>query len=217
MIRIGVLVSGSGSNLQAILDAVAAKKLDAEIAVVVSNIATAGGLERARAAGVTAVVIDHKGFANREDFDAALVAELHQHQVDYVVLAGFMRIVTEVLLGAFPMRVVNVHPALLPAFPGVNAQKQAFNYGSRVSGCTVHFVDAGTDTGPVIAQAVVPVLDGDDEATLKDRILVKEHALLPMALQWIAEGRVAVKPPNAAGERPRVTVEGIVPVLGLAT
>lgn len=211
MIRIGVLVSGSGSNLQAILDAVAAKKLDAEIAVVVSNIATAGGLERARAAGVTAVVIDHKGFANREDFDAALVAELHQHQVDYVVLAGFMRIVTEVLLGAFPMRVVNVHPALLPAFPGVNAQKQALDYGVRITGCTVHFVDGGTDTGPIIAQSGVPVLDGDDENTLRDRILAKEHALLPQVLQWICEGRVSILRASAPGPRPRVAVHGVVP------
>lgn len=211
MIRIGVLVSGSGSNLQAILDAVAAKKLDAEIAVVVSNVATAGGLERARAAGVTTVVIDHKGFAKREEFDAALVAELRKHEVEYVVLAGFMRIVTEVLLGAFPMRVVNVHPALLPAFPGVNAQKQALDYGVRVTGCTVHFVDAGTDTGPIIAQAVVPVLDGDDENALRDRILAKEHALLPLVLQWISEGRVTFLRAHAPGERPRVEVRGVVP------
>ncbi len=211
MIRIGVLVSGSGSNLQAILDALAAKKLDAEIAVVVSNIATAGGLDRARAAGVTAVVIDHTSFARREDFDAALVAELRKHQVDYVVLAGFMRIVTEVLLSAFPMRVVNVHPALLPAFPGVHAQKQALDYGVRVTGCTVHFVDGGTDTGPIIAQAVVPVLDGDDENALRDRILAKEHALLPQVLQWIAEGRVTIPRASAPGERTRVAVRGVVP------
>ncbi len=204
-----MLVSGSGSNLQAILDAVATKKLDAEIAVVVSNVATAGGLERARAAGVTAVVVDHKAFAKREEFDAALVAKLREHQVDYVVLAGFMRIVTSVLLDAYPMRVVNVHPALLPAFPGVNAQRQALDYGVRVAGCTVHFVDAGTDTGPIIAQAVVPVLDGDDESTLRDRILVKEHALLPLVLQWLAEERVTIA--RAPGERPRVEVRGVVP------
>jgi phosphoribosylglycinamide formyltransferase-1 len=212
VIRIGVLVSGSGTNLQAIIDAIAAKKLDAEIAVVISNVATAGGLDRARAANVVTAVVDHKAYTQREEFDAALVAELRKHRVDYVVLAGFMRIVTEVLLGAFPMRVVNVHPALLPAFPGVNAQKQALDYGARVAGCTVHFVDAGTDTGPIIAQAVVHVLDGDDEHALRDRILVKEHALLPTVLQWIAEERVTVAPARTPGGRPRVEVRGVVPV-----
>jgi phosphoribosylglycinamide formyltransferase-1 len=202
--QLGVLVSGTGSNLQAILDAVAEKRLDARIAVVVSNVPDAGGLARAKAAGVETVVVDHRAYADRGAFDAALVEVLRARGVDVVVLAGFMRLVTDVLLGAFPMRVVNVHPSLLPAFPGVHSQKQAFDYGVRVAGCTVHFVDGGTDTGPIIAQAAVPVEDGDDEEALRRRILAREHALLPQVLQWMAEGRVSVEP--VAGGRARVRV-----------
>lgn len=217
MIRIGVLISGSGTNLQAILDAVAARTLSAEIAVVVSNVATAKGLERARAASVPTVVLDHRAYATREQFDGAVVAALTDHQVDYVVLAGFMRLVTGVLLEAFAMRVVNIHPALLPAFPGVNAQTQALDYGVRVTGCTVHFVDIGTDTGPIIGQAVVPVLEGDDDASLRARLLVREHELLVAALQWIADGRVSVEAASRTGARPRVVVRGANPLLGFAT
>ena len=164
----------------------------------ISNVAGAKALARAEKAEVPALVVDHRAFADRSSFDAAIVAELRARGVEYVVLAGFMRLVTPTLLEAFPMRVVNVHPALLPAFPGVDAQAQALRYGVRVAGCTVHFVDAGTDTGPIIAQAVVPVLEGDDEAALRARILEKEHALLPAALQWCAEGRVTVEPAAAA-------------------
>jgi phosphoribosylglycinamide formyltransferase 1 len=204
VITVGVLVSGSGTNLQAILDAVAAKSLDAKVAVVVSNVPGAGALERARKAGVATAVVNHKLYADRRAFDVAVVEVLRAHGVETVVLAGFMRLVTDVLLGAFPMRVVNVHPALLPAFPGVDAQKQALAYGVRVAGCTVHFVDAGTDTGPIIAQAAVPVLDGDDEEALRVRILEREHELLPRVLQLLAEGRVKVEP--AAGGRPRVRI-----------
>jgi phosphoribosylglycinamide formyltransferase-1 len=204
MLTLGVLVSGTGSNLQAILDAVAAKTLDARVAVVVSNVAGAGGLERARAAGVETVVVDHKAYADRRAFDAALVEVLRARGVEVVVLAGFMRLVTDVLLGAFPMRVVNVHPSLLPAFPGVHSQKQAFDYGVRVAGCTVHLVDGGTDTGPILAQAAVPVEDGDDEESLRLRILAREHELLPQVLQWMAEGRVTVE--AVAGGRARVRV-----------
>jgi len=206
MITLGVLVSGGGSNLQAILDAVAAGRLDAKVGVVVSNVAQAGGLARARAAGVATAVVDHRGFADRAAFDAAVVETLRAHRVDVVVLAGFMRVVTTTLLDAFPMRVVNVHPALLPSFPGLHGPRQALAYGVKVSGCTVHFVDAGTDTGPVIAQAAVPVLEGDDEARLAARILEQEHALLPRALQWISEGRVRVAPPGEGAGRARVTV-----------
>ena len=204
MLTLGVLVSGTGSNLQAILDAVAARTLDARVAVVVSNVAGAGGLERARAAGVETVVVDHKAYADRPAFDAALVEVLRARGVEVVVLAGFMRLVTDVLLGAFPMRVVNVHPSLLPAFPGVHSQKQAFDYGVRVAGCTVHLVDGGTDTGPILAQAAVPVEDGDDEESLRLRILAREHELLPRVLQWMAEGRVTVE--AGAGGRARVRV-----------
>jgi phosphoribosylglycinamide formyltransferase-1 len=206
LMTLGVLVSGGGTNLQAVLDAIAAKRLDARVAVVLSNIPDAGALARAEKAGVPTAVVDHKRFADRASFDAAVVAELRARGVEYVVLAGFMRIVTPVLLDAFPMRVVNVHPALLPAFPGVDAQTQAFAYGVRVTGCTVHFVDRGTDTGPIVAQAVVPVLEGDDAETLRQRILVNEHMLLPTALQWIAEGRVHVE--TREGQRPRVRVDG---------
>jgi phosphoribosylglycinamide formyltransferase-1 len=203
---IGVLISGTGTNLQAILDAVRDGRLAAKIGVVVSNVATAKGLERAAGAGVPTVVVDHKGFADRTSFDAELVRVLSAHGCDLVVLAGFMRLVTATLLDAFPDRVVNVHPALLPAFPGVHAQAQAVAYGVKVSGCTVHFVDGGTDTGPIIAQAAVPVLEGDDEEALGRRILVEEHALLPRVLQWIAEGRVRVE--RRDGARARVTVRG---------
>jgi phosphoribosylglycinamide formyltransferase-1 len=204
---LGVLASGGGTNLQAILDAIAAGSLDARVAVVVSNVPEAGALARARAAGVETLVIDHKGFGERRAFDAAVVDALRSRGVELVVLAGFMRVVTDVLLGAFPSRVVNIHPALLPAFPGVHAQAQALRHGVRVAGCTVHFVDGGTDTGPIIAQAAVPVLEDDDEASLTARILVKEHELLPQVLQWIAEGRVDVDSPGTGSTgRPRVHV-----------
>lgn len=214
MIKLGVLVSGSGTNLQAILDAIAAGTLDARIEVVLSNVAGAKALERAARAGVETVVIGHRDFADRETFDAAVVEELRRRGVEYVVLAGFMRVLSRVLLDAFPMRVVNIHPALLPSFPGTHAQAQALAYGVRVTGCTVHFVDAGTDTGPIVAQAAVPVFPGDDEDALRARILQKEHLLLPMVLQWIAEGRLTVVP--GAGGRPKVVVNGARVALGLA-
>lgn len=204
MTTLGILVSGSGTNLQAILDALADGKLRAKIGVVLSNVATAKALDRAKAAGVVTAVVDHKPFASREAFDAAVVEVLRAKGVDCVVLAGFMRLVTPVLLDAFPHRVVNIHPALLPAFPGIHSQRQALAYGVRVSGCTVHFVDSGMDTGPIIAQATVPVLDDDTEATLQARILAQEHALLPEVLQWIADGRVEVVAPTEPGARPRV-------------
>ncbi|MBN9160384.1 MAG: phosphoribosylglycinamide formyltransferase [Myxococcales bacterium 68-20] len=201
---LGVLVSGSGTNLQAILDAIEAGTLQAKVGVVVSNVATAKALDRAKAARIPAIVVDHKAFSSREAFDAAVVEVLQAHRVDCVVLAGFMRIVTSTILDAFPNRVVNVHPALLPAFPGVRAQRQALDYGVSISGCTVHFVDAGTDTGPIIAQSPVPVLDSDDEASLTARILKKEHELLPIVLQWLVEGRVVVEQPE--GGRPRTRI-----------
>ncbi len=207
MIVLGVLVSGGGTNLQAILDAIDASALAAKVAVVVSNVPGAGALARAEKKGIPTVVIDHRAHADRAGFDAAIVCELRHRGVDYVVLAGFMRLVTPTLLDAFPMRVINVHPALLPAFPGVNAQAQALRYGVRVAGCTVHFVDRGTDTGPIIAQAAVPVLDDDDEASLTARILAKEHELLPRVLQWCAEGRVHLEA-AVEGERARVRVKG---------
>jgi phosphoribosylglycinamide formyltransferase 1 len=204
VIRLGVLVSGGGTNLQAILDAIANKTLDAEVALVISNDPAAGALERARRAGVPVAVIDHKAFPDRPSFETALVTALRARGVEWIVLAGFMRLLTRTFLDAFPWRVVNVHPALLPAFPGTHGPRQAVEYGVKIAGCTVHLVDAGTDTGPVIAQASVPVLDDDDADTLAARILVAEHALLPRVLQWIAEGRVTVE--DATGERKRARV-----------
>lgn len=201
---LGVLVSGSGTNLQALLDAVADGRLPAKIGVVVSNVANVRALDRARAADVPSIVVDHKAFPSREAFDAAIVDVLRAHEVRCVVLAGFMRLVTPVLLDAYPHRVVNIHPALLPAFPGIHAQRQALEYGARVTGCTVHFVDAGMDTGPIIAQTPVPIDDDDDEASLTARVLVEEHRLLPEVLSWIAEGRVEVI--TREGARPRVRV-----------
>ena len=206
MIALGVLVSGEGTNLQAILDAIGARVLDAWVAVVVSNVSGAGALDRAKAANVDAIVIEHGKFPDRRAFDAAVVEAMRARGVEIVVLAGFMRLVTDVLLDAFRWRVVNVHPALLPAFPGVHAQKQALEYGVAVTGCTVHLVDGGTDSGPIIAQAAVPVLEGDDEATLRKRIQEREHRLLPRVLQWMAEGRVTVTEPTAPGGRARVHV-----------
>jgi phosphoribosylglycinamide formyltransferase-1 len=214
LIRLGVLVSGSGTNLQAIFDTIAQKRLDAHVAVVISNVPGAGALERAHAAGVETLVVDHKEYADRRAFDTALVDVLRVRGVDVVVLAGFMRLLTDVLLGAYPMRIINVHPSLLPAFPGAHSQKLALDHGVRITGCTVHFVDGGTDTGPILAQAAVPVHDDDDEESLRLRILAREHELLPRVLQWIAEGRVSVEP-GSEGSRPRVRVRGERAVLGV--
>lgn len=208
MITLGVLVSGTGTNLQAILDAIASRKLDARVGIVVSSVPGAAALQRARDAGVKTLALDHTQYTDRRAFDTAVVEALRAHGVELVVFAGFMRLVTDVLLGAYPMRIVNVHPALLPAFPGVHAQKQAVDYGVRVSGCTVHLVDSGTDTGPIVAQTAVPVLEGDDEESLRLRILKEEHALLPCVLQWFAEGRVTVEPAAQPGKRARVRVAG---------
>ena len=185
--KLGVLVSGRGTNLQALLDADLAP---AEIAVVISNRPGAPALDRARAAGVPAVVVDHKGFAGRDAFEAALVAELAAHHVEAVVLAGFMRILGARFIEAFPGRIVNTHPALLPAFPGVDAPAQAIAHGVKLSGVTVHLVDAGVDTGPIIAQRAVPVLPGDTAETLHARIQVEEHRLLPRVVQALAAGRI---------------------------
>ena len=191
--KVGALASGSGTNLQALIDAASRSELGpARLVVVGANVPGCGALERATQAGIPTFLLSHKDFATREDFDHALLDELRRHGVGLVALAGFMRILTPAFLDAFPHRVVNIHPALLPSFPGVHAQKQAFDGAVRFSGCTVHFVDAGTDTGPIIAQAVVPVLDGDDEEALRLRILAEEHRLYPTVIRAIAEGRVSV-------------------------
>jgi phosphoribosylglycinamide formyltransferase 1 len=191
--RVGVLASGSGTNLQALIDAEARGALGpARLVAVGVNVDGCGALTRARAAGIDTFVLDHRRYASREAFDEALVAALSARGVGLVVLAGFMRILTPAFLAAFPSRVVNVHPSLLPAFPGVNSQAQAYRHGVKVAGCTVHFVDGGVDSGPIIAQAAVPVLDDDDEERLRLRILAEEHKLLPAVVRAIAEGRVTL-------------------------
>lgn len=212
MLELGVLISGRGSNLGAILDAIAAEALDARLRLVISNEPKAAGLERARSAGVPTAVISHREHRDRAAFDRAVVEQLQQAGVDWVVLAGFMRIVTSTLLDAFPGRVLNIHPSLLPAFPGVDAQGQALAYGVRITGCTVHLVDEGVDAGPILAQAAVPVLPDDDRDRLATRILAREHQLLVATLQWIAEGRLAVTPGEG---RPRVALDGVEPFFGV--
>ncbi len=201
---IGVLVSGRGSNLQAILDAVAGEGLPVDVRLVVSNRSDALALERAAAAGVPTRVVSHRDFSTREGFEAALVTALREAGVEWVVLAGFMRVLTPTFLAAFPRRVLNIHPALLPSFPGTHAQAQALAYGVKVTGCTVHVVDQGVDTGPVIAQRAVPVLEGDDEASLAARILIEEHRLLVETLRDVAAGRIRIAS-SGEGQRARVT------------
>lgn len=190
-LNLGVLVSGSGTNLQAILDAVAKGALDARVRCVISNKSEALALERARAFGVPALALSHKAYASREAFDDAVLAALREHGVEWVALAGFMRVLTPGFLRAWNGRVVNIHPSLLPAFPGVNAIGQALAHGVKITGCTVHFVDDGVDSGPIIAQRAVPVLDGDDEASLAARLHAAEHELFVSVLGDIAAGRVA--------------------------
>lgn len=192
-LRVGVLVSGGGTNLQALLDACAQADFPAELALVVSNVEGAFALERARKAGVAAEVLSHKGFADRAAFETALVERLKAAGVELVCLAGFMRIVGPTFLQAFPQRVLNIHPALLPAFPGMHGPGQALAHGVKLAGCTVHFVDEGTDTGPIVAQAAVPVLPDDDEAKLAARILEQEHRIYPMAVRLFAEGALEVE------------------------
>jgi phosphoribosylglycinamide formyltransferase-1 len=199
---IGVLISGSGTNLQAIIDAIEAGKLDAKIEVVVSNKANAFGVERARRHGIPTEVLDHRSFSSREAYDEAVVAILRQRRVALVVLAGFMRLLSPGFIRAFANRIMNIHPALLPAFPGLNVQQRAVEHGVRFSGCTVHFVNEECDEGPIIIQAVVPVLPDDTGETLAARILEQEHRIYPRAIQLYAAGRLQI-----VGRR--VVVQGI--------
>ena len=189
---IGVLISGSGTNLQAILDAIAAKKLDARIEVVLSNRADAYGLVRARNHGIVSEVLDHKTFPSREAFDEAVVEILRARGVELVVLAGFMRLLSPVFIKAYSNRIMNIHPALLPSFPGLHVQKKAVEHGVRFAGCTVHFVNEECDEGPIIIQAVVPVFPDDTEETLAARILEQEHRIYPRAIQLFSEERLRV-------------------------
>ncbi|MBI3399909.1 MAG: phosphoribosylglycinamide formyltransferase [Acidobacteria bacterium] len=187
--RIAVLISGRGSNLQSIIDAVAAGTIDATIAVVISNRAGAQGLTRARDAGIDALFINPKDFPDRDAHDRAIVSALKARNVTLVCLAGFMRLIGAPLLDAFPQRILNIHPSLLPSFRGLDAQQQALDHGVRVTGATVHFVTSQLDDGPIILQAAVPVLDDDTAETLSARILIEEHRLYPEAIRRVLDGR----------------------------
>lgn len=202
MPAIAVLVSGSGSNLQAIIDASERGEIPCRIGLVISNKADAYGLVRARKHGIPTEVVSHKDFGSREEFDARLVEIIRKSGAELVCLAGFMRVLTPVFVRAFPNRILNIHPALLPSFPGTHGPQQAFDYGVRFSGCTVHFLDEGVDTGPIVVQAVVPVYDDDTADTLAARILVQEHRIYPMAIRLHFQGRLRI-------EGRRVLVDGV--------
>ena len=191
-LRIGVLASGRGSNLQAIIDSIEGGQLDCRLMVVVSDRQDAQALERAKKHGAEAVFLDPKGYGTREAFDQAVLGVLAQHRVELVCLAGYMRVLSPQFVRALPGQIMNIHPALLPAFPGLHAQRQALRHGVKVSGATVHFVDEGVDTGPIICQAAVPVREDDTEETLSARILEHEHRLYPRAIRLYAEGRLSI-------------------------
>jgi phosphoribosylglycinamide formyltransferase-1 len=187
--RVGVLISGRGTNLQSLIDAVGDGRIEASIAVVISNREDAAGLERARRAGIEAVHISHRGWPSRHDYDRALAAALREREVELVCLAGFMRLIGAPLLEAFPHAVLNIHPSLLPSFPGVDAQRQALEHGVKVTGVTVHLVNEALDAGPIVLQRSVPVLPDDDVATLSARVLEQEHLAYPEAVAMVLSGR----------------------------
>ncbi len=193
MLSLGVLVSGRGSNLQSIIDHIESGELHARVAVVISNREDSFALERARKHGIATEVVPSAKGISREDYDAQLVQVLNRYGVELVILAGFMRIITPVLIKAYPNKIMNIHPALLPAFPGLHVQRKAVEYGVKFSGCTVHFVDTGMDTGPIILQAAVPVLDDDDEDTLAARILREEHKTYPKAIELYAQDKLQIE------------------------
>lgn len=193
MLNLGVLISGRGSNLQAIIEACAARKIPAKVAVVISNDPLAPGLERAKKHNIPAVVIDNRNFQDKNTYELEIVKVLQQHEVSLVCLAGYMRIVGQVLLEHFPHKIVNIHPSLLPSFPGLHAQQQALDHGVTVTGCTVHFVDSGCDTGPIIIQSAVPVKENDTEETLSARILEQEHHIYPLAIEFIARDKLTIE------------------------
>lgn len=201
--RIGILISGRGSNMVALLEAIRDGRVPAEPAVIISNRPAAAGLEAAAARGVETLVIDHKDSKNREEHDHRVLEALRQRRVEVVCLAGYMRVLSPVLIRAYPGRILNIHPALLPSFPGLHAQRQALEYGVRVSGCTVHLVDEGVDTGPILLQRAVEVEPDDTEATLSARILAQEHRLYAEALRLVVEDRIRIE-----GRRVRLLPEG---------
>lgn len=211
-VNLGVLISGSGSNLQAIIDAIERRDLKAHVKVVISNRADAYGLERSRRHGIDTLVIDHRRFATREEFDRELLAALQAHGVELVILAGFMRLLSPVMVRAFPDRIMNIHPALLPSFPGLHVQRAALEHGVRFSGCTVFFVTEGADDGPIIIQAVVPVYPDDSEQELTERILAQEHRIYPRAIALYQEGRLEVRGRAVfvKGERPATAGQALI-------
>lgn len=192
-LQLAVLASGRGSNFDALCQAVERGELDADIKVLISDMESAPALDKAKSRNIDAVYLNPRDYASRDDYETDLVQVLKAHQVTVVALAGYMRLVGKVLLDAFRHRIVNIHPALLPSFPGLHAQQQAVDYGAKFSGCTVHIVDQGMDTGPIIMQAVVPVLSDDTGDTLADRILAEEHKTYWRSLQLLAEGRVYIE------------------------
>ncbi len=193
ILKLGVLISGRGSNLQSIIDHIEEGKIPAQIQVVISDKKEAYGLERARRHGIEALFIDPNRFSSREEFEKAVGDELEKRDVELICLAGFMRILSPYFVKRFENRIINIHPALLPSFPGLHGQKQAVDYGVKIAGCTVHFVNEDVDAGPIIIQAAVPVFDDDDEDSLAARILKYEHKIYPMAIKLIAEGRTEIK------------------------
>ncbi len=204
-VNVGVMASGRGSDFQSLVDAAGRGQLSATIALLVSNVPEAPVVERAERAGVPAVVIDHRPFGkDRQAWEREVVKALRAHHIDLVVLAGFMRLLTPYFLGEFRNRIINIHPSLLPAFPGTHAQRDALEHGARVTGCTIHFVDESIDGGPIILQKAVPVLPGDTEENLAGRILEQEHLFLPLAVRLFAEGRLSLD-----GRRVRINREGI--------
>jgi phosphoribosylglycinamide formyltransferase 1 len=207
-LRVGILISGRGSNMAALIEAAKVADYPAEIGCVISNVADAPGLKIAEAAGIASAAISHKGFPDRESFDRAVSAELEKHGVGLVALAGFMRIQSPWFPAHWQSRIINIHPSLLPAFPGLHVQQQAIDAGVRLSGCTVHLVTADLDAGPIIAQAAVPVLPGDDADSLSARILRQEHRLYPQVVRWFAEGRISLADGRAivAGVAPGATL-----------
>jgi phosphoribosylglycinamide formyltransferase-1 len=203
---IAVLVSGSGSNLQAIIDASLRGEIPCRVGIVISNKPEAYGLERARKHGIPTAVVRHTDFPSREEFDRRLVETIRRSGATLICLAGFMRVLTPVFVRAFPNRILNIHPALLPSFPGTHGPMQALDYGVRFSGCTVHFLDEGVDSGPIVVQAVVPVFDDDTEESLAARILVQEHKIYPMAIRLFFQGRLKIE-----GRRVRIEGERRIP------
>jgi len=204
VLKIGVLASGRGSNFQSIIDQIESKRLKAEIGLLITDNPAAFAIERAKRHSIEYLVITPKKYSSRDDFFIKITDELKKRDVELVVLAGFMRIVGKPLIDAFPNRIMNIHPALLPAFPGLHGQKQALEYGVKISGCTVHFVDEGMDTGPIIIQAAVPILQEDTEETLSERILRYEHKIYPEAIRLFSEGRIKV-------EGRKVIIRGYIP------